>query len=204
MTKGNLFIVSAPSGAGKTSLVKALAQSVSDIQTSISHTTRPARPGEENAKDYHFVDVETFFSMRDAGDFLEFAEVFGNHYGTSQAWLNQQLDKGIDIILEIDWQGAQQVKRLLPNAISIFILPPSKAALLERLRNRAQDSEEVIARRTQEAIIEMSHCFEADFIVINDQFDAALQDLKSIFSSQRLKIDVQRHKQQQLIKELLE
>lgn len=183
---GTLFIVSAPSGAGKTSLVKALLQRDPGIRVSISYTTRAPRPGEQNGVEYHFVEREVFLRMRDAGDFLEHAEVFGNFYGTSQRGLHQQLRQGQDVILEIDWQGAQQVRKAMPN-VGIFILPPSREILLERLRGRGQDSAEVIARRTAEAITEISHYNEYDYLVLNDQFDQALNELHAIFLAQRLR-----------------
>lgn len=204
MTYGNLYIVTAPSGAGKTSLVKTLIGSTQNVLTSISHTTRPARPGETNGQDYHFVSKDDFLAMKDAGDFVEWAEVFGNYYGTSSRWLNEQLNNGTDVILEIDWQGAQQVKKLFADAIGIFILPPSKQTLIERLHQRGQDSEEVIARRTQEAIIEMSHYGEFDYVIINDDFDTALQELKSIILASRVTRAKQQTKHAALIAQLLE
>jgi len=204
MGNGHLFVIAAPSGAGKTSLVKALTTNMSSVFTSVSHTTRPIRPGEENEKDYYFVDAKTFLNMRDNSEFLEYAEVFGNYYGTSKRRIKEQLSKNIDVILEIDWQGAQQVKQLFPEANSIFILPPSKSALLERLRNRGQDSEEVISRRTLEAITEMSHYHEFDYVIINDQFEIALTELQSIITTQRLSTPVQQKRLQPLIDELLE
>jgi len=204
MSEGHLFIIAAPSGAGKTSLVKALTSDMDDIFTSVSHTTRPIRPGEEDGKDYHFVDAKSFLNMRDSSEFLEYAEVFGNYYGTSKRRIKEQLSNKIDVILEIDWQGAQQVKQLFPESTSIFILPPSKSALLERLRNRGQDSEEVISRRTLEAISEMSHYHEFDYVIINDQFNTALEELKSIIISKRLLTTTQQARFKPLIDELLE
>jgi len=204
MSDGHLFIIAAPSGAGKTSLVKALTSDMDNVFTSISHTTRPIRPGEVDGKDYYFVDSKTFLSMRDSSDFMEYAEVFGHYYGTSKRRIKEQRSHHIDVILEIDWQGAQQVKKLFPEATSIFILPPSKSALLERLRNRGQDSEEVISRRTLEAISEMSHYHEFDYLIINDQFDVALEELRSIVISQRLITPVQTSRIQPLLDELLE
>jgi len=201
---GQLYIISAPSGAGKTSLVKATIQNLSGITTSISHTTRPIRDGEAEGVDYYFVNANTFLSMRDAGDFLEFAEVFGNYYGTSLKRLKKLLNEGSDVILEIDWQGAQQVRKHFPDANSIFILPPSKQTLLERLRNRGQDSEEVISRRTLEAITEMSHYTEFDYLIINDNFDEALSQLQAIIISKRLKTSLQKTKQKALLDDLLE
>ncbi len=204
MNKGHLFIIAAPSGAGKTSLVKALTADMENIFTSVSHTTRPIRPGEEDGKDYHFVDAKTFLAMRDSSEFLEYAEVFGNYYGTSKRTIKERLSDQVDVILEIDWQGAQQVKEIFPEATSIFILPPSKAELLSRLRNRGQDSEEVISRRTLEAISEMSHHHEFDYLIINDQFSIALDELRSIVITQRLVTDVQKSRMKPLIDELLE
>ena len=203
MANGNLYIVAAPSGAGKTSLVKALVASTNNIFTSISYTTRPMRPGEVDGKDYHFVDKNVFFSMEKNGDFIEYAEVFGNYYGTSSRWLDEQLAEGIDIILEIDWQGAQQVKKLFPNSTGIFILPPSRKTLIERLHNRGQDSEEIIQRRTQEAISEMSHYHEFDYLIINDDFQTALLELKSIINTPRLVMSQQKEKHAALINHLL-
>jgi len=204
MANGNLYIVSAPSGAGKTSLVKALIESTKNILTSISHTTRPMRPGEVDGKDYHFVDKNNFLTMVKNGDFVEYAEVFENYYGTSSRWLDEQLSQGIDIILEIDWQGAQQVKNLFPNSIGIFILPPSRKTLIERLHNRGQDSDEVIQRRTQDAITEMSHYHEFDYLIINDDFQTALLEFKSIINTPRLVMNRQKEKHASLIAQLLD
>ncbi|BBT14106.1 MULTISPECIES: guanylate kinase [Pseudomonadaceae] len=186
VTPGTLYIVSAPSGAGKTSLVKALVDTDPRIRVSVSHTTRGMRPGEVDGVNYHFVSREAFVHMLEHGDFIEHAEVFGNLYGTSQRWLLQALAEGHDLILEIDWQGAQQVRHLMPQAKSIFILPPSQEALRQRLDNRGQDSAEIIERRMREAVSEMSHYVEYDYLVINDDFAVALEDLRAIFRSQRL------------------
>lgn len=186
VTPGTLYIVSAPSGAGKTSLVKALVDTDPRIRVSVSHTTRSMRPGEVDGVNYHFVSREAFVHMLEHGDFIEHAEVFGNLYGTSQRWLLQALAEGHDLILEIDWQGAQQVRHLMPQAKSIFILPPSQEALRQRLDNRGQDSAEIIERRMREAVSEMSHYVEYDYLVINDDFAVALEDLRAIFRSQRL------------------
>ena len=183
---GTLYIVSAPSGAGKTTLVKALIDQIDTLRVSISHTTRPMRPGEIDGVNYHFTSREQFLKQVGEGDFLEHAEVFGNLYGTSQSTVEQTLAQGHDLILEIDWQGAQQVRRALPQARSIFILPPSRAALQERLRNRDQDSEEVIASRMALATAEMSHYVEYDYIVINDDFQIALDELKAVIAGNRL------------------
>jgi guanylate kinase len=200
---GNLYIVSAPSGAGKTSLVNALVQRVTDLQVSISHTTRPCRPGEVDGVNYHFTSREQFERMLEANAFLESAEVFGNHYGTSQEWVRTTLATGIDVILEIDWQGAQQVRRLMPDAISIFIVPPSRAALRERLNNRGQDPIDVIERRMAAAISEMSHYAEADYLVVNDDFDTALQDLGAILVAGRLQMAKQGQRHARRLEELL-
>jgi guanylate kinase len=186
MSKGQLYIVSAPSGAGKTSLVSRLLNALENVSVSVSHTTRSPRPGEEHGKHYYFTEETEFLSMVKTRDFLEHAKVFDNYYGTSQSKVEEMLAQGIDVILEIDWQGAKQIRERLPGALSIFILPPSKEALESRLRNRQQDSEEIIQRRMQDAVSEMSHCHEFDFIIINDDFDKALFDLISIFHGQRL------------------
>jgi len=204
MPIGKLYIVTAPSGAGKTSLVKALIDSTENILTSISHTTRPMRTGEVNGKDYHFVEKAYFLEMEKAGDFIEYAEVFGNYYGTSRRGLNEQLAKGSDIILEIDWQGAQQVKQLFPESTGIFILPPSRKTLVERLHSRGQDSEAIIQRRTQDAITEMSHYHELDYLIINDNFQIALQEFKSIIAAFRLNMNQQSERHATLIAQLLE
>lgn len=201
--QGSLYVISAPSGAGKTSLVKALVESTPGIGVSISYTTRAIRPGEVDGVNYHFTRRDTFLDMVRQGDFLEHAEVFGNLYGTSQRWVEQQLSQGGDIILEIDWQGAQQIRRLMPAAISIFILPPSREVLIQRLRNRGQDSEEIIARRTAEAISEMTHYAESDYLVINDRFEQALADLQAIVRCQRLRQARQDSLHEALIRSLL-
>ncbi|EHK70278.1 MULTISPECIES: guanylate kinase [Pseudomonadaceae] len=200
---GTLYIVSAPSGAGKTSLVKALLDALPDIRVSVSHTTRAMRPGEADGVNYHFVDCATFTNLLEHGDFLEHAEVFGNYYGTSQAALERTLAEGHDLILEIDWQGAQQVRRKLPHAQSIFILPPSQAALRQRLDNRGQDSAEIIERRMREAVSEMSHYVEYDYLIINDDFASALEDLKSIFRTRQLRLDRQQRRHDDLLVDLL-
>ena len=189
---GTLYIVSAPSGAGKSSLLSALLDSMGgDLAVSVSHTTRAPRPGEVDGKDYHFVDVQTFRAMADAGAFLEHAQVFDNFYGTSRAGVEAQLAEGQDVILEIDWQGARLVRELLPQAVSIFILPPSRAALGERLRNRGQDDSAVIERRMRDAISEMSHYGEYDYLVINDVFATAQEELAAIMRSHRLRLAAQ-------------
>ncbi|NHN76909.1 guanylate kinase [Azotobacter chroococcum] len=200
---GTLYIISAPSGAGKTSLVKALIDALPQVRVSVSHTTRGMRPGEVEGVNYHFVERPTFLGMLERGEFLEYAEVFGNLYGTSQLWLEQTLAEGFDLILEIDWQGAQQVRRLLPQAQSIFILPPSQEALRQRLTNRGQDSDEIIERRMREAVSEMSHYLEYDYLVINDDFAHALEDLKSIFRARQLLQETQQRRHGELLVELL-
>lgn len=187
MAKGNLFVVSAPSGAGKTSLVKRLRAELAGLAVSISHTTRAQRPGEVDGQDYFFVAREVFEDMIGEAAFLEHACVFDNYYGTAQSSVEAALERGEDVILEIDWQGARQVRRLLPESASIFILPPSREALAQRLRGRGQDSEEIIARRMDDAIDEMSHYAEYDYLVVNDDFDTALDELKSIVIAARLR-----------------
>ncbi|HEC74231.1 MAG TPA: guanylate kinase [Methylophaga aminisulfidivorans] len=200
---GNLFIVAAPSGAGKTSLVNALIAQHDEIKLSVSHTTRPARDGEQDGRDYHFVDQQTFADMRDAGEFLESATVFDNSYGTSAKNVETQLAEGFDVILEIDWQGAQQVRANFPDSIGIFILPPSKQVLEQRLRNRGQDDEAIIARRMRDAENEISHYVEFDYVIVNDDFSEALATLSSIIHAQRHLLSLQRNKQAGLISELL-
>ncbi|MCD8512893.1 MAG: guanylate kinase [Nitrincola sp.] len=202
-TPGTLYIISAPSGAGKTSLVKALLKLDSAIRVSVSHTTRPARPGEVDGQDYNFVTHSQFDQMIDEGHFLEYAEVFENKYGTSQTWVKEQLEQGVDVILEIDWQGAQQVRRLMKNTLSIFILPPSKKVLEERLQGRGQDPAEVIALRMSKAVDEMSHYPEFDYVIINDNFDQALTELHSVFIARRLRQEVQQLRYEGLLTELL-
>ncbi|TBU92606.1 guanylate kinase [Phytopseudomonas dryadis] len=203
VTTGTLYIISAPSGAGKTSLVKALTDSEPLIRVSVSHTTRAMRPGESDGVNYHFVAREQFHAMLDKNAFLEHAEVFGNLYGTSQAWVEQTLADGFDLILEIDWQGAQQVRRLMPQARSIFILPPTQEALRHRLTSRGQDSGEIIEQRMREAVSEMSHYVEYDYIVINDDFSHALSDLKAIFRANQLRQQSQQQRHLGLLNELL-
>jgi guanylate kinase len=201
--QGTLYIISAPSGAGKTSLVKALLQNTGRLQVSVSHTTRAMRPGEVDGKDYHFVNVETFRTMVTDNAFLEHAQVFDNHYGTSRSAALDLLKRGVDVILEIDWQGARQVRQMMPGTVSIFVLPPSREALEQRLRGRGQDSDEIIARRMRDAVSEMSHCFEFDYLVINDDFDTALGELAAIIAANRLREPRQAAAHGALIKALL-
>ncbi|MCG8056272.1 MAG: guanylate kinase [Candidatus Thiodiazotropha endolucinida] len=203
MATGTLYILSAPSGAGKTSLLKALCQQDGALQVSISHTTRPMRPGEEDGKDYHFISQALFQEMIGAAAFLEHAEVFGNFYGTSESEVRAKLDAGQDTVLEIDWQGAQQVRKRFPDAVSIFILPPSPEALYERLSARGQDSEAVIQGRMQQAVSEMSHYAEFDYLVINDDFDTALAELAAIVSARRLRLVSQSERHSEQISALL-
>lgn len=202
-TAGTLYTISAPSGAGKTSLVRALLDSVDNLTLSVSHTTRPRRTGEADGYDYHFVDEPTFDRMVDERAFLEHARVFDNQYGTSRHAVDQQLAAGYDVLLEIDWQGARQVRAVMANSVSIFILPPSRDALHERLTGRGQDPEEVIARRMAAAIEEMSHFEDADYLVINDRFDDALADLAGIIRAGRVRRDVQVRRWRRLIDALL-
>ena len=202
MSRGTLFIVTAPSGAGKTSLVKALIGREQKLRVSVSHTTRAKRPGEEDGVNYHFVDEAAFMDMLRTGSFFESAQVYDNHYGTSQLWVNEQLEAGLDVILEIDWQGAVQVRNLDPKACSIFILPPSLETLKIRLLNRAQDDTETIEKRMSEAVAEISHVAEANFVVINDDFDTALEDLCAIIRSCRLTMKYQETNQAALFASL--
>ncbi|MFN7086439.1 MAG: guanylate kinase [Burkholderiales bacterium] len=185
---GSLFVVSAPSGAGKTSLVAALLAADPQIRKSVSYTTRAPRPGEINGRDYHFVTVEEFRRMQQNGEFLESAQVHGNYYGTSHQWVSSELRQGCDILLEIDWQGAAQVRKLIPETIGIFILPPSFDALLARLNKRAQDTPEVIAQRLRNAREEISHVGEFEYVIINEDFNRAAQDLVCIIRAERLKL----------------
>jgi guanylate kinase len=201
--KGTLYIISAPSGAGKTSLVKALLESTEEIMVSVSHTTRGMRPGEVDGKDYHFTDVETFRSMIDNGAFLEHAQVFDNFYGTSRSSALDMMERGVDVILEIDWQGAAQVRQKMPEAVSIFILPPSREELERRLRGRGTDADEVIAKRLGEAVSEMSHYREFDYLVFNDDFDTALGELRAIVLARRQRAEAQIAANQALLDALL-
>ena len=191
MKQGTLFIVTAPSGAGKTSLVNELLHQIKNLLVSVSHTTRPIRPSETNGKDYHFIDERRFLSMLSNGDFLETADVYGYKYGTSSKWVSAELGRGNDVILEIDWQGAIQIKRQFPGACSIFILPPSLEALIDRLHKRQQDDDETIARRMAQAKEVISHVKDADYAVVNDRFDETVNEVSSIIQSRRLTIEAQ-------------
>ena len=202
MILGHLFIITAASGAGKTTLVKALLSQDAQLTLSVSHTTRAPRVGEVNGQDYHFVSDAEFLAVLEQAGFLESAQVHGARYGTSQAMVDAALQAGRDVILEIDWQGAQQVRKLYPHAISIFVLPPSVAALEQRLNNRGQDSADVIARRVNAARDEMRHVVEFDYVTINDNFEVALQDLSAIIRTHRLKSSQQLVRYQTLIQQL--
>lgn len=202
MVKGKLIIVSAPSGAGKTSLVAALVTDDDSLCVSVSHTTRPKRPKEEDGVNYHFTDEQAFLNMLQDGDFLESAEVYGHRYGTSHKWVNQQLEKGRDVVLEIDWQGAAQVRNLFPESCYIFILPPSLETLTERLRHRAQDDEAIIAKRMEEARTVLQQVCEADYIVVNDEFDTALADIRAILRAQGLTVTAQQFNLAELLTSL--
>ena len=199
---GNLFVVSAPSGAGKTSLVHALLNINPQIDLSVSYTTRSPRPGEHDGRDYHFVSREVFIVMMERGDFLESAEVYGNFYGTSQVWISQKIAGGRDILLEIDWQGAAQVRRLFPECTSIFILPPSMEALEQRLKGRGKDNSEVIAKRMAAVREDVAHVAEFDYVIINDNLNEALRELNAVALSARLRGTAQLARHQELINQL--
>jgi len=200
---GTLYIISAPSGAGKTSLVDALVKAVPDLRVSVSHTTRAKRPGEEDGLHYHFVDTARFEAMVAENAFLEHACVFGNLYGTGREQVVRSLEADIDVILEIDWQGARQVRQAMPEAVSVFILPPSRDELERRLRGRNQDSDSVIAKRMQEAVSEMSHYHEYDYLIVNEVFEHALADLHSLVRARRLRREAQAKRLAQRIGDLL-
>ena len=203
MKRGRLFVIAAPSGAGKTSLVNALLAGTPSLRLSVSHTTRKRRPTEEEGREYHFVSVPEFERLRAAGEFLEHARVFDNFYGTSRAFVGQQLAAGHDVVLEIDWQGAQQVRRAMPQCVSVFILPPSRATLAERLARRATDTAGVIARRLADAAADMSHYREFDYLVVNDDFDRAVADLQRIVAGDAQDLRSDRPELQPLIAKLL-
>ena len=199
---GNLFMVVAPSGAGKSSLVNALLAEDQSIQLSVSCTTRPPRPGEQDGKEYHFISVEEFKARRARNEFLEWAEVHGNFYATSRLWIAKQMLAGNDVLMEIDWQGARQVHQHFQNAVEIFILPPSIKVLEERLKKRGQDEAEVIVRRLLAAGSEIAHAAESDYVLINEHFEQALAELRSIVAATRLRVGSQRAKYAQLFVQL--
>src|SRR5215470_14631547 len=200
---GNLFVVAAPSGGGKTSLTRALLEREPEILLSVSYTTRPPRPGEKDGIDYHFVTPKRFRELEEAGEFLEHAHVHGNWYATSATWLRQQIEAGQDVLLEIDWQGAAQVRKLIGAAVHIFILPPSLASLEERLVRRGQDDERTIARRLTAAREEIRHCDEFDYVIINQEFASALDDLSAIVRASRLRTAQQRVRYKALLEKLI-
>ncbi|HFD81547.1 MAG TPA: guanylate kinase [Gammaproteobacteria bacterium] len=204
MPLGTLYVISAPSGAGKTSLVKALLERLPGISVSVSCTTRAPRPGEQDGVDYHFIDRAEFERLVAAGEFLEHARVFDNYYGTRRATVEARLQADEDVILEIDWQGARQVCKAFPEAVRVFILPPSREALRQRLEGRGQDSEEVIARRMADAVSEMRHYDEYDYLVFNDDFDTAVTELEALFRARRLRSEAQRERHAATLAALLE
>ena len=197
---GSLIVVAAPSGAGKTTLVKLLMERDAQVRHSVSTTTRPPRPGEQNGREYNFVDIAAFSAMRDRGEFVEWAEVHGNFYGTSRQWLAAEMKAGSDVLLEIDWQGAQQVRRLFPDAVTVFILPPSIAELERRLRARGQDSDDVIQRRVAAALGEMRHVGEFGFAIINKDLRVAIDDLAAAVRAARLRVASQRARQPEMFR----
>ena len=199
---GRLFLVTAPSGAGKSSLVAALLKADPTVHLSISHTTRAPRPGEVDGREYHFVTVETFEAMKEDNAFLVCSYVHGNYYGTSKKWIESELSVGHDVLLEIDWQGALQVKRLFPDVVGVFILPPSVEALRERLNKRATDAPEVIARRLAGAGAEMVHAGQFDYVIINDDFERAKEDLIAIVRASRLSFKTQAVRERETFKHL--
>jgi guanylate kinase len=203
MKRGRLFVIAAPSGAGKTSLVRALLEQEPALHLSVSHTTRRQRPNEADGREYHFVDVAAFRELIGRGEFLEHAQVFDNLYGTARVFVAQRLDAGQDVVLEIDWQGAQQVRRALPQCVSIFILPPSRAALAQRLAARATDSAPVIQRRLRDAAADMAHYREFDYVIVNDDFAQALADLRRIVAGNAADLSSRRAQLAPLLAELL-
>ena len=204
MKRGKLFVISAPSGAGKTTLVKALLAGEPNLRLSISHTTRLRRPNEQQGREYHFLPAEEFQQLARQGEFLEYARVFDNYYGTSRAFVEEQLADGHDVLLEIDWQGAQQVRRAMPRCVSIFVLPPSRQTLAERLARRATDTAAVIARRLGDAAADMSHYREFDYVVVNDDFEHAVHELRRIIAGEAAELGAERPQLQGLLHELLE
>lgn len=203
MKRGRLIVISAPSGAGKTTLVRALLASEPQLRLSVSHTTRKRRPNEHDGREYHFTTVPQFEALIARGEFLEYARVFDNLYGTSRAFVAKELDAGRDVLLEIDWQGAAQVRRAMPECVSVFILPPSRATLAERLARRATDTAEVIARRLAEAAADMSHYREFDYVVINDDFERAVQEIERILAGRGEPLRSDRPQLRPLLAELL-
>lgn len=201
--QGTLLVVSAPSGAGKTSLVNALIESTSNIHVSVSHTTRPQRPGEVDGVNYHFVNQDAFTTMLNQNAFLEHAQVFGNLYGTSKQAVADKLKAGVDVVLEIDWQGAEQIRRQMPEAVCLFILPPSRDVLEQRLVGRGQDPAEVIQKRMSQANEQISHHVEFDYLIINDDFDKALKEMQAVVLAQRLRLGSQCERHADLIRSLL-
>lgn len=200
---GKLFIVAAPSGGGKTSLVHKLVKDLPDIEVSISHTTRPKRPNEVPGQDYFFVDEPAFLTMIEADKFVEYAHVFHHYYGTSKAQIQERLKNGIDVVLDIDWQGAQQIRDGFPNSVSIFVIPPSLDTLKERLQSRKQDTQDVIEHRMQQAKEELSHYLEFDYLIVNDEFEKAARDLQAIVIAHRLQMKRQAQKQRHLLSFLM-
>lgn len=201
---GTLYIVTAPSGAGKTTLVHAVLEREPGLALSVSYTTRPPRPGEIDGRDYRFIDREEFLRLRDRGELLEWAEVHGNYYGTSRTWIETQLQQDRDVLLEIDWQGARQVRRIFPHAVSVFILPPSLEALEARLRGRGTDSEATIARRLAAAREEMRHVEEFDYVIINDRLERAIDELTAVVRAARLRLPVQKRRHAAYFAQLLQ
>jgi len=204
LSTGTLYIISAPSGAGKTSLLRDLLSASNEAVVSVSHTTRIKRDGEVDGVHYHFIDADSFVAMAENGEFLEHAKVFDNYYGTSQKHVEELLQSGKDVILEIDWQGAAQVRKLIPDNLSIFILPPSKKELRSRLSNRGTDSEEIINRRMRDAESEMSHYGEFDYLIVNDDFNIALEEMSAILISNRITTSKQVQRIKPLLQDLLD
>jgi guanylate kinase len=200
---GNLFVVAAPSGGGKTSLTRALLEREKNLRLSVSYTTRPPRPTERDGVDYHFVTLERFMQLKESGEFIEHAEVHGNWYATAASWLKQQVDAGQDVLLEIDWQGAAQIRQLIPSSVQVFVLPPSLDSLAERLVHRGQDDPATIARRLDAAREEMRHCDEFDYVIINQDFASAVDDLGAIVRAARLRTPHQRVRHGSLLGQLI-